>query len=267
MEIHEAAKIFPMAEESIPALAEDIKTNGQRLPILLLNGQVIDGRRRLAACELAGVTPTTADVTMEQVKDPIAFVLSLNDHRRHLTASQRALAAAKAKSYYERLAKERHREGSKKGGLMNGNQKVRESVPEPSEGKRARDEVGEKFNVCGRYVDMAEKVARECEPEVYQAVEKGKIPLTQAVKLAGKEPEEQKEAIEKTKDKPQEKPVENGLSDYHRQKAISIATDVVNLLKRLPPVPEAIRISFKIVSNYIRHNSRNLKNEQPSENV
>ena len=92
---HPAAEIFPMlADTELRALADDIKTHGQRDPIVLLDGAILDGRNRLRACELAGVDPIFVDgydgsITPEQ------FVISKNLHRRHLSESQRALVAAR----------------------------------------------------------------------------------------------------------------------------------------------------------------------------
>lgn len=90
--IHPLANLFPMlTEQEIRELADDIVTYGQRVPIMLLDGQVLDGRNRLAACRFAEVEPVFARYEGD---DPLGFVLSHNLHRRHLTESQRALVAA-----------------------------------------------------------------------------------------------------------------------------------------------------------------------------
>jgi len=90
---HPLAELFPMLpEREIAELADDIVTYGQRVPIVILDGQVLDGRNRLAACLFAKVDPIMEDFTGD---DPLGFVLSHNLHRRHLTDSQRAMVAAK----------------------------------------------------------------------------------------------------------------------------------------------------------------------------
>lgn len=87
-----AADVFPMmADDELRELAEDIRENGVREPIVIANGELIDGRNRRAACKIAGVTPPTRELNGE---DPTAYVLSANIHRRHMTKGQRAMAVA-----------------------------------------------------------------------------------------------------------------------------------------------------------------------------
>ena len=93
--------IHPLCASStdIPAdefeqLKLDIKANGQKLPILLWNGQVIDGRHRLRACEEVGHRPRFDDVSLLVVEEDLpAFVRSCNELRRHETPAQRIEAA------------------------------------------------------------------------------------------------------------------------------------------------------------------------------
>lgn len=87
-EIHPAADEFPMLDESrLADLVKDIREHGQREPIKLLDGKVLDGRNRLKACEQLGVEPQT--ISMPSDTDPWAYVWSLNGERRDLVAVQR----------------------------------------------------------------------------------------------------------------------------------------------------------------------------------
>ena len=52
---------------------------------------LVDGRNRRAACKEAGIKPQVRRLNGE---DPVAFVLSANIHRRHMTKGQRAMAVA-----------------------------------------------------------------------------------------------------------------------------------------------------------------------------
>lgn len=90
---HPLAGLFPMlSPEHLRQLADDIATVGQQEPVWLLGGQILDGRNREAACHVLGIDPWTKEY---EGADPLAFVLSLNLHRRHLSESQRAMVAAK----------------------------------------------------------------------------------------------------------------------------------------------------------------------------
>jgi len=80
-----------MEPDELKELAADIKAHGQREPILLFEGAIIDGRNRFKACEIALVKPRFKAFTGD---DPAALVASLNLHRRHLNESQRAMLAA-----------------------------------------------------------------------------------------------------------------------------------------------------------------------------
>ncbi len=103
MEFHEAASIFPLDEEHIDKLAEDIENHGLLVPIETLDGKIIDGRRRWLACQKAGVEP---DILEMQSDDPIGYVLSLNLHRRHLSPTQLSMCAARAGALQAKLAAE-----------------------------------------------------------------------------------------------------------------------------------------------------------------
>lgn len=91
---HPLSAAFPtFSDEDIATLAEDIRQFGQRESGLLLDGQILDGWNRYSACQIAGVEFNCIDFEDEYPDvDPVAFVLSKNLHRRHLTASQRAAA-------------------------------------------------------------------------------------------------------------------------------------------------------------------------------
>lgn len=136
MKFHEAANTFPMDDENLDALADDIRDHGLRIPIETCDGKIIDGRRRFMACRMAGVEPEMIEVSPE---DPIAYVLSLNLHRRHLTASQRAMIAARAREMYDKAAKERKKVGTKD---------HVENFPHGLD--RARDAAGKAVGVSGR---------------------------------------------------------------------------------------------------------------------
>lgn len=91
VEIHPYIADLPIFQDRVDAMAESIAEIGLLHPISLdSEGRVIGGRHRLAACEKVEVEPRfeTWD------GDPLAFMLSDNDDRKHQTVGQ--LAAEKA---------------------------------------------------------------------------------------------------------------------------------------------------------------------------
>ena len=101
-QIHPAAAEFPLMDEArLSALADDLRAHGQREPIRLLDGLIIDGRNRYRACALIGAEPRTEALPPDT--DPWAYVWSENGERRDLTAAQRYLiwqaCAAKSTSW------------------------------------------------------------------------------------------------------------------------------------------------------------------------
>jgi hypothetical protein len=102
LEVHPVADLFPMlAEDELAELAADIKQRGLLQPVVLdPEGRVLDGRNRLAACEMAGVEP---EFTTYEGDDPAGYALAVNIARRHLTKGQKAMIIARTeyKNYTE----------------------------------------------------------------------------------------------------------------------------------------------------------------------
>lgn len=92
MKVHPAADVWPMLpEDELRALADDIAAHGLRQPLVVTpEGELLAGRNRLRACEMAGVEPES----IYYDGDPYAFVLSENGHRGHYSTGQRAIATA-----------------------------------------------------------------------------------------------------------------------------------------------------------------------------
>lgn len=89
---HALASITPvMNAEQVEALAQDIKKNGLRVPVVMYEGRVLDGRARVAACKKAGVKVET--VNLPSGTAPRSFVYSANVHRRQLEGLELARIA------------------------------------------------------------------------------------------------------------------------------------------------------------------------------
>src|SRR4051812_14621771 len=91
--IYPAADVWPMMPEpALQGLAEDIDANGLHHALIVYDGHLLDGRNRREACRRTGVMPHV--IELDPSKDPIAFILSANDQRRHCTEGARAMALA-----------------------------------------------------------------------------------------------------------------------------------------------------------------------------
>ena len=90
--VHPITACYPlMAEDEMAELCADIAANGMQQPVVMQGDMVLDGRNRIMACERTGTPIRTIQYTGD---DPVAYIIGTN-RRRNLTASQRAMVAAK----------------------------------------------------------------------------------------------------------------------------------------------------------------------------
>ena len=172
-EFHDLANIFPMLDaEGLEELRADVEKNGQIDPIYLYDGKVLDGRNRYTVCAMLGITPKTVEYTGN---DPLAFAVSKNLKRRHLTASQRAAIAAEVANMPV---------GRNWGGNV---------ITESSVIKVSQTEAGKQFKVSEDYIQQAKKV-KESAPEVFEMVKAGTVGLQDAARIA-KMDEERRETV------------------------------------------------------------------------
>lgn len=124
---HPAAEAFPMHDQDeLNRLAVDIVQNGLRHPIITTpDGQVLDGRNRLAACELVSVEPTFEVYD----GDPWAYSRSVNLHVRNMSTGQKAAACA-----FSLIAEGKRNPGEFVGGQWKAGRWARGSVPGDDDG-------------------------------------------------------------------------------------------------------------------------------------
>jgi hypothetical protein len=168
--VHPAAELVPMSsDEEFQAACRDVKAYGFLHPVKITGENLlIDGRNRLQigwALEL--------DPPMERYNpsDPIAYVLSENVVRRHLTVGQRAMIA-------EKLAT-----------LSRGRPGDKSEVPQNFQGGRSQAQVAGKLYITPKAITMARTIRQWGTPEEVQAVEAGTETLEQAYKRAQKKRE------------------------------------------------------------------------------
>lgn len=179
---HETSFIFPgMNDDEYRALRDDIAANGLLEAIWLHpDGSIIDGRHRHRAC-LDTETPPRFQ-TWDGNGSLVAFVVSLNMHRRHLTPSQKAAIAQDVLPKLEAEARERVVEAArtKWGGNI--------SVPFDGQGE-ARQQAAALLDVNPRYISDAKRIKNDA-PDLFEKVKDGEITIPQA-KRTMKEQERQ----------------------------------------------------------------------------
>jgi ParB-like chromosome segregation protein Spo0J len=265
--IHEAADIFPLEEESIPELAADIKANGQQVPIDRLGGKVIDGRRRLRACELAKVAPKFRDI---ETGDPLAYVLSMNLHRRHLDKSQKSMVGARATDLRIKLQKEAERRmKSGKGPDGSGGRSHKanpvDTRPQGFESGATRDKIGELVGVSGRNIQRAATVLESGVPELVNAVDAGEITVGRA-ELIAKQPEaKQREEVAAAREQParnrhagEPEEVEDETNHKSRGEGVAVAHEAINLLSQIPKNDGLRKRGLQIVLEWVQRNLRKM---------
>lgn len=160
LELHPLCTLFPrLTGAEFAALVEDIRANGLRDPITLVDGLILDGGNRYRACIEAGVAPRFSKFDGDNL---VTFVLSANLHRRHMTPGQQAAIVASAQDWAKAHAP--HRE---KGATLH-----------PSE----KDTVASRAAASGasrRTQQMADKVAK-ASPKLAGEVARGEISLPKA---------------------------------------------------------------------------------------
>jgi hypothetical protein len=216
--VHSVSELFPeMDDESYALFKADIAAHGQSEPIVLWKKQLIDGRHRLRACNELGIKPIIVDISVSD--DPLAYVLSHNLHRRHLSTSQRAMVAAKIANLGE----------------------GRPTKITPQICGVSSKEAAKTLNVSTRSVETAKQVIEHGSKAVQKAVEQGKLKVSTAAELAtsGATKPEQTQAVKGGKEAIKvvlKKPANNGASDpshHPKEMAGPLMSHVSTLTKML----------------------------------
>lgn len=170
-EFHPLANLFPMLEGGdLSELVQDIREHGLQQLIVLHDGLILDGRNRYVACEAAGVPPRFRPFSGD---DPIAFVVSANLSRRHLTATQKAFVALAIERIAAEDAKLRRGGDRKSEEYQSGNKTTL------IDAGKARDKAASAVGASPRYVSDAKKIAAE-DPKLAEECRSGKATITQA---------------------------------------------------------------------------------------
>lgn len=190
---HPAADAWPMMDDDrYGELRSDIEINGQREPITLCDGMILDGRNRYRACVELSIEPITRDYK----GDPWAFAWSLNGARRDLEATVRALIFKRcedgSQKWEKRLAKIAEDGNRKKSEAVKGmpyaakGESRKEKVAghgelRPSSGKNvAREARAAEAKVSPTTMARADQIAKR--PDLEQKVVAGEMKPAEALR-------------------------------------------------------------------------------------
>lgn len=88
---HPATEPYPLMEgEEFDRLVDSIKRSGQRVPAVIVDGMLFDGRNRDRACQKLGIQLITKEVKLNGLS-PVAAAAEYNLVRRHLDKKGRDL--------------------------------------------------------------------------------------------------------------------------------------------------------------------------------
>jgi len=187
MRWHPIACIFPMlSDDELSALADDIRAHGQREPIVMFEGAVLDGRNRWLACKMAEVEPITKQFAGDK-RAALAYVWSAGAMRRDLKPGQKSAANAEREKldaeYAAELDAMRREAANKKIGnaiKQNKEIKVQRIVPQIKDTSKLTDhKIAEAIGTNRTYVNDARKIYDK-RPDLHEKVKSGAMTIPQA---------------------------------------------------------------------------------------
>jgi N6-adenosine-specific RNA methylase IME4/ParB-like chromosome segregation protein Spo0J len=186
---HPAADVWPMMDaKRYDELLADIREHGQRVPITICEGMILDGRNRHRACVDLGIDPIVRDFK----GDPWALSWSLNGARRDLEDVRRALIKLRCDEESEKIRSEeiaaegRRKMSSAKAGNDNASKvKTTADRTDPrlkSDGGKhvAREARAADAHVSSSTMARAEFIAKR--PEIAEKVVSGEMKPSEAIR-------------------------------------------------------------------------------------
>ena len=179
---HPICLLMPSAdEEELQSLTDDIRAHGLLDPIVLFERRILDGRSRAAACK-------SADRELRYVEfegtreEALMFVVSHNLKRRHLTKQAVADTLVEAEDFnlhYEL-------------GEPAARSDIKMSAQKPTTAS-SRDLARAAGGAVSReMINATRKVKEKAEPELREAVRRGRIGVQDAARVADLPPDQQK---------------------------------------------------------------------------
>jgi hypothetical protein len=179
LEIDPVADVMPgMRAVEYEKLVADMRSNGQREPVVLHQGRVIDGKHRVKAA-VQMKWPAVQAVDWDGDGSLVELVWSLNGVRRHLTPSQLAAVGAEVAEQIAREARERRPRG--KGADGGRRRRKTRAASLQADSQEAAVEASIIVGASTRNIYSAAKVKR-ADPKLFERVKAGKATVNQAVK-------------------------------------------------------------------------------------
>lgn len=170
-EFHPYADVFPlMTKTELRELTASIQGRGLKIPIVLYEGKILDGRNRYTACRQAGVEPHFEYFNGDD--DPVEFIVERNLRRRQLSESQKGLVVAKIANL------PRGNPSLKKPA----NEQKAQQTPNPPRGGFSEAQAAKTVGVGERTVSRGKRVLREGSKDQVKAVESGEKTLGEVEK-------------------------------------------------------------------------------------
>lgn len=174
--------IFPAAKaEDFNRLRDDIRENGydQKQPVIVYEGEILDGWNRWTACSELKITPPTRQFDGSDT-EAIALVMRTNK-RRNLNSGQWATIAVEAEDIMAAIAEQVEKERR---------EKISETKKNPTPDKNLSDvhanstptKAAELFNTNRTYVNQAAKI-KQAAPEVFEKVKAGTMTMQDAARV------------------------------------------------------------------------------------
>jgi hypothetical protein len=187
---HPICLLIPSADEyELQELTEDVRAHGLIDPIVLFEGMILDGRNRAAACERGQVAPRYVQFGGGR-EDALILVISHNLKRRHLTKQAIADALVAAEDFnlhYTLAGPAAEQEAADSAGTQ---PVIKITEPKTASSRKLAQAAG--GAVSHVMIAATRKVKEKGEPELQEAVKRGRIGVQDAAKVADLLPEQQK---------------------------------------------------------------------------
>jgi hypothetical protein len=238
-------------EERFLELRDSMEDSGQREPIVLYEGQVLDGWQRLRACRALGIEPR---YEVFAGNDPIEFVRDKHT-RRSCSKEQRAIAIAKMYQWQPVGRPENPAPGAELISKLSGN-------PAPGAEFPARTAttatMAADAGISTRSMERVKKVVADGSQELVKAVEQGKVPIKRAAEIAKLPQDQQSAAISAPPPRPP-KPAPSpvpGVEDELREQVSGLgaelqdARDQIAALSKIVEADEQLATAVAEVQRY-----------------